>query len=191
MIKYVFSDFFGVLASEVAPVWLPRHMSKEEAISYKAEVVGKVDEGEILYPELLEILSAKTGVPAQQIGREWYDLSYPHDDFIAYLRALKSKYGICLLSNASSMFLRSLLDKHHLNDLFDEVFISAEIRLIKPHADYFEYALKRLHAKPEECVFIDDNVTNCEGARSVGIHAVVYKNAKQVAHDLLELGVTL
>ena len=46
MIKHVLTDFFGVLSSEVAPVWLPRHMSNEEAVAYNRDVINRVDLGE-------------------------------------------------------------------------------------------------------------------------------------------------
>lgn len=189
MIKHIFLDFFGVCASEVSPVWLRAHMSEEEAIAYKADVVQKVDEGKLSYRELLDYLSDKTGVPTYQINKEWHDLSFCHADFIAFMRDLKSRYDVYLLSNASSEFLRSLLDKHRLNDLFTRVFISAEIKLVKPHEDYFEFALKELGFQAEECVFIDDNPINCEGAERVGIHAIRYQNAEQVEADLRALGV--
>lgn len=189
MIKHIFLDFFGVCASEVSPVWLRAHMNEEEAIAYKADVVQKVDEGKLSYRDLLDYLSDKTRVPACQINKEWHDLSFCHADFIAFMRDLKSRYDIYLLSNASSEFLRSLLGKHRLNDLFTRVFISAEIKLVKPHADYFEFALKELGFQAEECVFIDDNPINCEGAERVGIHAIRYQSAEQVEADLGALGV--
>ena len=191
MIKHIYSDFFGVLASEVAPVWLPKHMSAEEAVAYKRDVVEQVDKGVITFSQLLAYLSIKTGVPPQQIKQEWYDLSYPHSDFIAYMYALKGKYDICLLSNASSDFLRLLLDKHHLNDLFRHVFISAEVKMVKPNADFFLYAMDKMGFKPEECLFVDDNPVNCEGAKKVGMHVVRYQNAMQVRREFEALGVSL
>ena len=191
MIQHIFLDFFGVLASEVAPFWLREHMSVEEAIAYKATVVERVDEGKITYRELLGYLEQKTGVPADQIHEEWYALSHPHTDFIAYLRTLKGKYDLCLLSNASSEFLRILLDKHGLHDLLDHVFISAEIKLTKPNREIFEYALGTLGFKAEECVFVDDNLINCEGARKAGLHAVHYESAAQVQREFEALGIRI
>ncbi len=191
MIKYVFSDFFGVVTSEVAPTWLRRHMSVEEAIAYKRDVVTKVDEGEITFMELCHYLEEKTGVKAEQVHQDWLDIVTPHEDYIAYLRALHPKYHIALLSNASSQFAREMLERFDLYTVFHDLFISAEIRLIKPHADYFEYALKTLGADPGECVFIDDNKENCRAASALGIHAVVYHDFEQVRRDLTQLGVTL
>ena len=189
MIKHIFLDFFGVLASEVAPFWLRGHMSEEEAIAYKADVVERVDKGEITYRQLLDYLAEKTGVPANQIHEEWCALSHPHSDFISYMRTLKRKYDIYLLSNASVEFLTILIEKHHLGDLFTRVFISAEAKMVKPNADFFEYALHSLGLEAKECVFVDDNPKNCAGASKVGLHAIRYVNAEQVAKELEALGV--
>ena len=189
MIKHVLTDFFGVLASEVAPVWLPRYMDKEAAIAYKRDVINRVDLGEFSYRELLGYLSDLTGVAPEQIHKEWYAISKPHVEYISLLRGLK-ECDVYLLSNASSEFVRCLIDKHGLMDLFAEVFISAEIRLAKPDAAYFRYCLDKIGAKAEECVFIDDNPVNVEAAKKVGITAILFENSAQIRREFEVLGIS-
>lgn len=40
-------------------------------------------------------------------------------------------------------------------------------------------ALKELNVKPDETVFIDDNLKNCKGAINVGINAILLCRNKQ------------
>ena len=188
MIKHVFTDFFGVLASEVSPVWLRRHLSEEKAIAYKRDVITRVDLGELTYQDLLGYLSAMSGQTKEEIHREWYDISKPHTEYIALLRGLK-RCDVYLLSNASSEFLRCLIQKHHLSDLFAETFISAEIRLAKPDEAYFRYCLERLGFPAEECVFIDDNPVNVQAAKNCGINAILFENAGQIEEEFSRLGI--
>ena len=44
----------------------------------------------------------------------------------------------------------------------------------KPHPDVFKHALEKLNVKPEETLFIGDNIdADYRGAENVGIHALL------------------
>ncbi|MCR4565154.1 MAG: HAD-IA family hydrolase, partial [Bacteroidales bacterium] len=42
----------------------------------------------------------------------------------------------------------------------------------KPDPAFFKILLERFHLKAEECVFIDDNEKNVEGARALGFTGI-------------------
>ncbi len=63
--------------------------------------------------------------------------------------------------------------------------------MVKPDMEIYEYVLKELNAKSEECVFIDDKAENIEAAEKLGIHGIVFENKEQLKQDLEELGVTV
>ena len=77
-----------------------------------------------------------------------------------------------LTNNAKEFetFWRPLLP---LDELFDDVVDSSAVGLRKPDPRIYELALSRLGVTAAESVFIDDAAGNVEGARAVGMSAVL------------------
>ena len=65
--------------------------------------------------------------------------------------------------------------------------ISGEEKVLKPNAEIYEILLRRFNIKPEESVFIDDNVNNIKGGENVGIQGIIFKDAEQLRADLEKL----
>ena len=59
-----------------------------------------------------------------------------------------------------------------LDELFDDVVDSSEVRMRKPSAAIFELACERLGVEPARSVFVDDHPGNVAGAEAVGITAI-------------------
>lgn len=78
---------------------------------------------------------------------------------------------ICLLSNITSDLediVPQMVDK-------DKRFLSYEMGMIKPDIEIYQTVLKKLKAKPEEVLFIDDLEVNVKAAQKLGINAIVFK----------------
>lgn len=58
--------------------------------------------------------------------------------------------------------------------LFDNLYASHLMHLVKPHPSFFREILKREGEKAENTVFIDDLKANVEGAMSIGIDGFHY-----------------
>jgi putative hydrolase of the HAD superfamily len=69
-------------------------------------------------------------------------------------------------------------ERERFGELFDAVVISAEVGLRKPDREIFLLAADRIGVPPEECVFVDDLLHNADGARAVGMEAVVHRSAE-------------
>ncbi len=188
MIKALLFDFFGVISSEVAPVWFDGHFDSERARLFKARVFERADLGIISEEQSYIEMEAMTGVPRDKIKEEFYSLVVINTELVDYIRALRERYPVYLLSNAATPFLRNILDRYELNDLFDGVFISSEIARKKPSRDYFEYALGKIGISPTEAFFTDDNPENVSAARALGISAEVFSGVKPLKRALLSLG---
>jgi epoxide hydrolase-like predicted phosphatase len=80
---------------------------------------------------------------------------------------------IGLLSN-NTLDLYDTLAVFELEPLFDAVVISAEIGLMKPNPAAYKVILERLGMAPRQTLFVDDFLTNVEGARAVGMEAILY-----------------
>lgn len=61
---------------------------------------------------------------------------------------------------------------------------SYEEGLQKPEPDFYLPACQRLGVQPEEVVFIDDREQCVEGARQVGMHAILFQDTDQVIAEL-------
>lgn len=180
MKNVILFDFFGVLCSEIAPFWFRRHFTDTEADAIKAEIVSKGDIGLISEEEMYRQISARTGIAPEQIGRDWMDLVKINAPLTEFVRILREKHRVYLLSNAIGPFLRRILEENGLYSLFDGIIISSEIGLIKPDVAFFEKAVELLNVDPADAVMIDDNPHNIAGATQSGIKGLVFMDNEQL-----------
>ncbi len=172
-------DFFGVISGEIAPVWLAKHFPEDEAASLKSKIAGKADSGDVTIEEMFAEVSAVSNIPVDIVRKEWFELAIINEELVEFIKTLKGKYNLYLLSNAISDFIRPILKENNLEELFDKIYISSEIRLVKPSKEFFDYCLKDAKINPKDAIFIDDNISNVTAANNVGIDAIVFEsNAK-------------
>lgn len=183
MKKVVLFDFFGVISSEIAPIWFRQYYEEAEAIAIKAEISTKGDLGIISETEMFSIISERTNIPAEQIKQDWYALVKINTWLVDFIKKVKTKYPVYLLSNAVAPFLRRILEENNLYELFDRVFISSEMQLAKPDPKYFQTVLHTLGVSASDAVMIDDNAKNLAGAWEAGIDGIIFESNEQFACD--------
>lgn len=184
MKSVIFFDFFGVISSEVAPIWFEKHFPADEAKRIKAELVHISDLGTITEDEMFTNIARFMGMNKDDISREWYELAVINTEVVDFIVSLKERFPIYLLSNATATFIRRVLSENGLYRLFDGVFISAEEHLAKPNPAFFAAALQRFGVKAEDAVMIDDNAENIKGAMGAGITGVVFKGVEDLKAEL-------
>lgn len=96
---------------------------------------------------------------------------------IEFLRKLKTRYNLYLLSNTNITHIRKVLRRikmdhgiDNFNSYFNKAYYSHEIHLRKPDKETFEYVLSDSQLIPQETLFIDDKEDNLIHARKLGIH---------------------
>jgi HAD superfamily hydrolase (TIGR01509 family) len=183
-VQTVVFDFFGVICSEIAPFVLPRYMSAQDAVRFKATVVQDADLGFITQDEMFARLSEIAHVPAPRLAEEFWSYAKIDPATVALIEKLRERYRTALLTNAIVPFIRQLMARENLERLFDIILVSAEEHLVKPDAAYFRRLLERTGAAAGDCVFLDDNPANVEGARAVGIAGIVFASAAAAAQEL-------
>lgn len=104
------------------------------------------------------------------------------------IRRLRHNYQTAIISNATDALLESLEAYGLLGD-FDLIVCSAHEGVTKPAPAIYEIALARLGRAAEECVFIDDAPANVTAAQAVGMHAIHFTPALDLAAALAALGV--
>ncbi len=68
-------------------------------------------------------------------------------------------------------------------------FLSCERGVRKPDAEAFLGAARALEREPASCIFVDDRVSNTDGARAVGMQAIHFEDADQLRAALAEKSV--
>jgi HAD superfamily hydrolase (TIGR01509 family) len=119
--------------------------------------------------------------------RQFWAADGLNQELADYLSTLRERYTLGLLSNAFGDLRQVLIERWHINGLFDDIVISAEVGLLKPDRRIYELAINRLGVQPEEAVFIDDMPANVDGARLAGLKAIQYIDNKQVRMELDEM----
>ncbi len=80
-----------------------------------------------------------------------------------------------LISNSYEEGLhRELRDLELEHATFDIIVGVDTVQCMKPHPDIFKYALRKLNVRPEEAMFVGDDVeVDYEGAENVGMYALL------------------
>ncbi|WP_353827380.1 HAD family hydrolase [Agromyces sp. SYSU T0242] len=127
---------------------------------------------------------------AADLGADWSDLDV-HElwaidhrswlsvdpDTLAVLHALRAGgTRLALLSNAGPDF-GGWLRHGSFARLFDAVFVSGELQLVKPDAEIFRHVMRELGIGPGELVFVDNKAVNVDGAVAVGGTGHVFEDA--------------
>ena len=83
-------------------------------------------------------------------------------------------------------------DRATFPELFDGVVISGEVGMHKPQPEIYRLGCECVGLEPDDCVFVDDLLENCEGAEAVGMTAVLHRGPETTLPRLEELlGVAL
>lgn len=90
-----------------------------------------------------------------------------YDDVIDSLSILKKKYKLITISNAISI-KNVFLKEYNISDYFTLELYSYDYHSLKPDSKMFEYAMKKLGVKSEECMHIGDNKNDVLGAQKAG-----------------------
>lgn len=94
-----------------------------------------------------------------------------------WIASLQSSFHLILLSNTSSIhaerFTKVALgpEGQNLFSLFNQVYFSFEMGLVKPNPAIYHQVLAEQGFSPAEVLFFDDNVANIDSAKSIGIQA--------------------
>ena len=76
-------------------------------------------------------------------------------------------------------------------DHFRTIFVSGELRLIKPDPAIYRHVLGAIGAAAEDCLFIDDSPKNVAGAAAVGMQVHRFTDAISLRAELAGLGLLL
>lgn len=183
MIKAIIFDCFGVLTTDGWLVFKNHYFKQDQSLFRKATGLNEqVNSGAIKYEEFISEVAKMASILANEVHHK-IDNNVANDELFDYIKTLKPRYKIGMLSNAASNWLDELFAKGQVA-LFDAIVLSYESGVIKPEEQSYQTVAERLGAQPNECVFIDDQEKHCEGARAVGMQAILYEDFEQMKTEL-------
>jgi putative hydrolase of the HAD superfamily len=103
------------------------------------------------------------------------------------VRTLRSRGHHCVLATNQERYRVAYMRREMaLEGEFDDLFVSCEIGVAKPAAEFFFAIQKRLGAAATDLLLIDDSEPNAEGARAAGWDAMHYRGRADVPQILRE-----
>jgi HAD superfamily hydrolase (TIGR01509 family) len=120
----------------------------------------------------LEMDSAQTAAMRADMWDEY--CGHLNKELFDYADSLRSRAGVAILSNSVDGARREEERRFGFSAVFDPILYSHETGLLKPELEAYENALEHLGAAVEEVLFIDDHDICAEGARAVGMNAIVH-----------------
>lgn len=146
--------------------------------------------GKISVEEFRPLLK-KTGAfeaAEKEIDRAWNSmlLDLPPER-LGLLESLRKEKLLFLLSNtnpihihAINAYLKKTFDQDSLAPWFDQLYLSYEIGMRKPHREVFLRIVDEHNLDPARTVFIDDSPQHVEGAGNAGLQAVHLANGMTI-----------
>ena len=92
------------------------------------------------------------------------------------------------ITNFGAEFWAAFRPTAPIFDLFRDIVVSGEEKLVKPDPAIYALAARRFGHEPEAMLFIDDNLANVEGARACGWHAHHFQDAATLRAEFVERG---
>lgn len=101
----------------------------------------------------------------------------------------KSHYRVFLLSNTNPIAIDIVkpmfeISGRKMEDYFEKMFLSYEMKLAKPDAEIFRKILSETGISPDETLFVDDSPANLISAENLGIKTAFITQQNNLTDDL-------
>ena len=117
----------------------------------------------------------------------WVTGLYPGT--LEMLAQIPSSYQRAVLSNSNVLHWTRVIDDLRLGAAFEHQFVSHLTGRIKPDADAFQGVVESLGCRPEDVLFLDDNILNVEAAKRFGMQAIRVQGIRETRAALIERGI--
>jgi putative hydrolase of the HAD superfamily len=202
-IEAVISDFGGVLTTPL----LESFMAFQDQTGITTETLGKgmraaaeangdnplfeMERGEITEVAFLEMLTDHLEPllghrPEMHRFKEiYFEALEPNPTMIELMRELKDEgYRMAMLTNNVREWEPLWRPMLPVDEIFETVVDSGFVGCRKPESKIYELTLERVALPAEACLFVDDVLVNCEGARKAGLHAVHFQDNGQAIPEI-------
>jgi HAD superfamily hydrolase (TIGR01549 family) len=123
-------------------------------------------------------------------NKSWM-LAEPYQETIATLTKLREKYQVILVSNTDNFSIEQVLEKYDLKELFDHIFLSYNLGVIKTDKNFFKQVLSELNLAVEDVVVVGDSIqSDIMAAKRMDMKAVLIdrRNSRDYHPKIKTLG---
>jgi 2-haloacid dehalogenase len=104
---------------------------------------------------------------------------------VELLQMLKQNgYRLYGLSNWSAETFYIVRHDYEFFNLFEEIILSGEAKLIKPEPEIYDLCLQKIGKPVNQCLFIDDSEANIITAKKLGFDTVHFKSPEHLKNEL-------
>lgn len=135
-----------------------------------------------MHPKWEKEIRAYYGRWEEMLGGPIYGTVQILDDLLK-----SNKYRILALTNWSHQTFPIAQERYEFLKWFEGIVVSGIEKCIKPDRKIYDIIIERYNLKPEECLFIDDNLDNVNGAIACGMKSIQFHNPAQLKKDLEEI----
>lgn len=157
-------------------------------------IFGDLEAGILTAEQYRDELSRIVGKPLtmEQLEYAWtgYAAELYQRNFDALLHLRQEGFPVALLSNTNPFMMRWARSNafdgngHGLDYYFDRLYLSYEMRMMKPAPEIFEAMIEGEGTEPGNILFIDDSARNCQAAAALGIQTLNPDNGGDWRHDV-------
>lgn len=175
-------DMYGVIMKDPEGGYLPFINRTFPDLSHNDvyQHWNKANVGELSSIELFRELGFKGDL--SKIEKEYLDTIEINESFYEIAPMLRKHYHLALLSNDLSEWSRYLRDKHKINDYFDVITVSGDVKIKKPNEQIFMLTLDKLGHSASDCIYVDDRRFNLVAAQSLGMDTILF-NSRNVQYE--------
>lgn len=203
-IKRIAFDFGGVIIRQNQQQAVERFkqiglLDAEERLGAYTQqgIFGQLEEGKITAEDFRWQLSLLIGraVTIEDCSYAWrgYCDGLPQRNLEALQRLRREGYGLSILSNTNPFMMGWALSQdfdgngHSLADYVDALYLSYQMKVMKPSAEIFRRVLEAESVRPEELLFVDDSSHNISAAQQLGIATFQPVNGEDWTEELFQL----
>lgn len=195
-IKAIFFDFGGVI--QRTEYQSPRQKLAEkfrmeyediDKFVFNSPTAKQATVGEISESQHWEEIAKRLKVKKDEVSKvenEFFGGDIIDYELLGFIRSLKPQYKIGLISNAWSD-MRGYLTRKKIDDVFDSLTISAEVKIAKPDKRIYQMALDSLGVKAEESIFVDDVDVNIEACEKLGMRGILFQDVNEAVQEIQRL----
>ena len=119
------------------------------------------------------------------LGRTFAANLVKNEELYKFVYELRERgLALAVLSDTIEPHARAIREAGLLEP-FEHAFLSYEVGLRKPNLAIYRFVLEKLGLSPEQVGFTDDNVSNVEGAQSLGIRSVRFEGVPSLRQRIL------
>jgi len=105
------------------------------------------------------------------------------------VEGLAERYQLVLVSNTNQIHFEGVRDKYPVLRHFHELALSYQVKAMKPRVEIFREAVRLAGCRADECFYTDDIPAFTAAARELGIDAVTFETASQLAEEMRRRGI--